>query len=271
MYRFLLTPRWLVFHLLCGALVIAMVNLGLWQYDRLQQRQEFNAVVEQRQQLPPQPFEQVVQLTTDPDDVEWRAVTLVGSYLTDEQVLRVNVSQNGAPGVNVVTPLALENDGRLVLINRGFVPLASDVPPAPPGIIQITGRLRASETRRLGGLTDASGELAEIQRIDIERLAQQLPRQVAPLYVDLLEVLPPQGDVPVPLPAPKLGEGSHLAYMVQWWIFSLLVIVGWVLAIRRSVQQRKQSINSAAADVPHSAAGEDFQQQDGDEAAKASP
>lgn len=247
MFRFLISPRWLAFHLLCIAMVAVMVNLGFWQYDRLEERRDFNASVEARQDVPPQPFGQVVQLASDPEDIEWRLVTLIGSYLPSEQVLRVNASQGGAPGVNVVTPLALQNDGRLILVNRGFVPLSVDVPAAPPGVVRITGRLRTSETRRLGGLTDPEGELAEIQRIDIERLAEQLPRQVAPVYVDLVEASPPQGDIPIPIPAPQLSEGSHLSYMFQWWIFSVFVIVGWALAVRRSVQHRRRTISSATS------------------------
>ena len=247
MYRFLVRPRWLAFHVLCIALVVSMVNLGFWQYDRLQQRRDFNAETESRQSLPPEPFTQVVQLDTDPAAVEWRIVTVSGSYLAGEQVLRINASQAGAPGVNVVTPLAPLDDGRLVLVNRGFVPVGVDVPRAPSGVVQITGRLRVSEARRLGGLTDPPGELAEIQRIDIDRLAQQLPRQLAPLYIDLIEVQPPQGDVPLPLPPPRSSEGSHLSYMVQWWIFSVLVVIGWTLAVRRSIQQRRRVLNAEAA------------------------
>ena len=40
--------------------------------------------------------------------------------------------------------------------------------------------------RELGGLTEADGELTELFRVDIPRLAEQLPAPVLPVYVDLL-------------------------------------------------------------------------------------
>ena len=40
---------------------------------------------------------------------------------------------------------------------------------------------------------------------------------------------------PVPVPAPELGEGPHLSYAVQWFIFAVCVAVGWVFAVRRSI------------------------------------
>ncbi|MGA1569742.1 MAG: SURF1 family cytochrome oxidase biogenesis protein, partial [Ilumatobacteraceae bacterium] len=48
MYRFALTPRWIAFHLVIAAAAVAMVNLGLWQLRRLDERRDFNATVEQR-------------------------------------------------------------------------------------------------------------------------------------------------------------------------------------------------------------------------------
>ena len=45
-----------------------------------------------------------------------------GPYLPDEQLIVVNRSQNGLAGEIVVTPLQLD-DGRILLVSRGFVPL----------------------------------------------------------------------------------------------------------------------------------------------------
>jgi hypothetical protein len=47
-------------------------------------------------------------------------------------------------------------------------------------------------------------------------------------------------DLPEPVATPDLGEGNHLAYAVQWFIFAIAVAVGWVLAIRRSIATRRR-------------------------------
>ena len=183
-----------------------------------------------RSALPVAEFDDVVtaQITTtdDADVIEWRPVHVDGTYLADEQVVVINRSQDGVVGKNVITPLQTAN-GRLVLVNRGFVAETAAVPPPPSGTVSITGRIRATERRGFGGLTDPSdGELTELQRLDIERLAEQLPAPVAPVSVDLLTSDPASPADPVPLPEPELGEGPHLSYMMQWFIFSICAVVG---------------------------------------------
>ncbi len=248
MYRFLLRPKWIAFHLLVVVGIIAMVNFGFWQLRRLDERQAFNAVVEERYDADPVPIDDLLTPGTDPDDVTWRPVTASGSYLPDDGVLIVNRSQNGRAGVNTVVPLRLD-DGRILLVNRGFVPQTFDVPPVPADDVAVTGRLRPSQDRRLGQLSDpADGVLREAQRVDIERLAGQFDGPVVPMYIDLIESVPAEADaVPEPVIAPDLSEGNHLSYAAQWFIFSIATGVGWVLAVRRSAATHRR--DTARADA----------------------
>ena len=48
MYRFLLKPRWIAFHVLVLALMVTMVNLGFWQLRRLDERRAANREVSTR-------------------------------------------------------------------------------------------------------------------------------------------------------------------------------------------------------------------------------
>jgi cytochrome oxidase assembly protein ShyY1 len=239
MYRFLLRPRWLAFHLLVMAAIVAMVNLGFWQLRRLDERQAFNERVRERIDIAPVPLEDVLAAASDPAAVEWRAVEATGTYLGDEQVAIVNRSQGGRAGQHVATPLELAN-GRLLIVDRGFVPLGDDVPAPPPGEVTVVGRVHPSQERRRGQLSDPEGERAEFQRVDLDRLAEQLPAPVVPMYVDLVSSEPPQGSSPAPTELPELSEGPHLSYAVQWYIFAGCVAVGWVLAVRHSVRTRRQ-------------------------------
>ncbi len=246
MYKFLLRPRWLAFHLLCLAGIVLMVNLSLWQFRRLDEREQLNAAVEARSAVATRPVEELLP-DTEPvpgDDAldarEWYTTIASGTYDAAAQVIVVNRSQGGQAGQNVVTPLVLD-DGRLLLVNRGFVPLAAAVPPPPEGTVVVEGRLRVSQERSLGQLSDpAEGTLAEVLRIDIERLARQLDAPVVPMYVDLIASQPAEGDLPIPVPEPELGNGPHLSYAIQWIIFATSVAVGWVLAVRWSVRKRAE-------------------------------
>jgi cytochrome oxidase assembly protein ShyY1 len=249
-YGFLFRPRWIAFHLLVIAAIVAMINLGFWQLRRLEERREFNEQVSSRIDLPPEPLDDVATSTTEPDAVEWRSVEASGTYVPDEQFVVVNRSQGGRAGDLVVTPLELD-DGRILLVERGFVPLDTDSAPAPTGDVEIVGRLRPSQERRRGQLSDpAEGDLAEVHRIDIDRLAGQLPGPVVPMYVELVSSTPAEtGPFPEPIEVPELDEGPHLSYAVQWFIFSACVVVGWVLAVRHSIRSRTSARPGPAAPV----------------------
>lgn len=241
MFGFLLRPKWLAFHALVITAVVVMVNLGFWQLRRLDDRRDFNTTVVERAERAPVDLASLLDDPGfDPDAAEWRPVTVSGTFLTD-QVVVFNRTQGGRAGDNVLTALAFD-DGRTVLVNRGFVPLGVDVPPPPATAVEILGRVRPSQERGRGGLTDAvDGPITEIRRVDIAQLAPQLPGEVAPVYLDLIASEPAVGPGdPAPVPPPQPGEGNHLSYAFQWFVFSICVVVGWVLAVRRSIATRRR-------------------------------
>jgi surfeit locus 1 family protein len=243
MYRFLLRPKWIGFHLLVVTAIVVMINLGFWQLRRLDERQAFNDVIEARYDTPPVPFDTLVAPDGPYESVEWRPVTVSGTYLPDETFFVVNRSQNGRAGRNVVVPMRLD-DGRLLIVNRGFVPLQFEqVPPVPALDVDLVGRVRLTEERRTGQLSDpGEGDLLEAQRIDIERLAPQFPGEVVPVYVDLITSSPAEEPgFPEPVAPPTLGEGSHLSYAVQWFIFAIAVAAGWVIVVRRSIRDHRRA------------------------------
>jgi cytochrome oxidase assembly protein ShyY1 len=249
MYRFLLRPKWLLFHFLVLAGVVVMVNLAFWQLRRLDERKDFNAHVSANIDAAPVGLADLIAIDAEPGDpalfdAEWRPVTASGEYLVDEQFVVVNRSQNGIAGLIVVTPLRLADD-RILLVERGFVPLSEEdaiasLPP-PEGEVEVLGRLRRSQQRESVGLADpGEGDLTQVQRIDIPRLSAQLPGDPVPMYVELIASDPQEpAALPDPLHEPTLSEGSHLSYTVQWFIFSLCAVVGWVFAVRRSIATRR--------------------------------
>jgi len=240
MYRFLYSPRWIILHLIVAILVVVMVNLAFWQIDRLHQRQDFNAIIAARIPVASAPLEDVLAKYPNPTDAEWYRVIATGTYLRDEDISVVNVTQNGQAGHDAMTPLLLDND-QILLVNRGFLPLEMDIPQTPSGRITIEGRLRVSAVRRTGAVSDPStGELREVQRIDISRLAPQLPNKPVAMYVELLNSQPADSDTLSRIADPVFSNGPHLSYAVQWFLFTGCAIVGWIIAVRREVQRRRK-------------------------------
>ncbi len=134
------------------------------------------------------------------------------------------------------------------------MPLGVDVPAAPTVESELLARVRVPQERQRGELTDASnaGEpVTEVRRIDLGQLSAQLPGEVAPVYLDLVDANPAIGaSDPAPLPAPTLDEGPHLSYAAQWFIFAACVLVGWVLAVRRSIRSHRRDALTAATAAP---------------------
>ena len=240
MYKFLVRPKWIATHLLVIVLVVVMVNLGKWQLNRHHERKDFNATLVQRFDAPIQPLNELLQ-SGEPADIEWLPTAVTGTYLQGEDISLVNVSQNGMAGYDAVTPMLL-SDGKIVLINRGFLPLASEFPPAPTGEVSLLGRVRASSERRTGAVSDpATGELNEVQRIDIDRLQQQIDGELVPVYVQLLKSTPAEAPTLSTIVDPDFSNGPHLSYTVQWLFFALCAVGGWIALARREVVRQKKA------------------------------
>lgn len=243
--RFLFSPRWIGFHLLCLGGIVLMLNLSLWQWNRLQDRQEFNAVVEERRSQDVVRLDDLVPVGSDATtaaSVEWRPAQAEGTYLEGGSFLVVNRSQGGTAGSNLVTPMRLD-DGRVLLVNRGFLALDDDLPPTPAGRVVVAGIVRASEERRFGGLTSSGvtedGGLPEVPRLDIESWADTVDGDLVPVSLEARVSVPEDSEALAPVPAPELSQGSHLSYAIQWLIFSACVAVGWVFAVRRSIRTHR--------------------------------
>jgi surfeit locus 1 family protein len=119
-----------------------------------------------------------------------------------------------------------------------------DVPPPPAGDVSVIGHVRPSQRKgRFFSPSDpADGVLQQLYRVDVPRIAQQVPYPLLPVYVELISVDPPVDEgsdtggtvaLPVPVPPPEQGDGPHLAYAGQWVLFSACAVVGWVIVVRR--------------------------------------
>lgn len=262
MYRFLLRPAWLLSHLAVLLLVITMINLGLWQLRRLDEKQTLNATIESRADEPPVGVADLIGVDADfgeGDDVEFRTVRAAGVYQVDDEILVHNRTLDGAPGRWVLTPLLLD-DGTAIVVNRGWVPFSlmpGDPRPEadpPSGEVTVVGLVRPTTTRSGIQVADPSdGRLNALSRPDLGRFQQQLDYDIYPVLVQLADQTPEQeADLPVALRPPELSEGPHLGYAMQWFIFAIIALVGYPLVLRRvAAGKAKETEGSgSAATVP---------------------
>ena len=243
-FSFLKSPKWIAGILIALIAVVLFVNLGLWQLRRLDERTALNATIADRMTATPEDLNEVLaQFGSDPETLEYRRVSVSGTYrLTDEAILQSR-SQGGRSGHNALTPL-LTTTGEVLVVDRGWVPIDVQGPPivdAEPTAVDVTltGVLRRGETYGPLGNVPESGPVTHIGRIDLPTLASGWGTEVLPVYL-ALETQDPaqQGALPAPLLLVAPGEGPHLSYAVQWFLFATVVVIGFPLLVFRTASRR---------------------------------
>jgi cytochrome oxidase assembly protein ShyY1 len=254
MYGFLRRPAWIVSHVAIAGLVVALVALGFWQRSRWMEERRRAELVEARAAAQPVPLAEAVDRSLPPaevpDAVRHTRVWVAGTYDPAAEVLVRNRSQAGAPGAWVLTPL-VGSDGTAVAVLRGWVPFTGPEPPGPPfpgaepppGPVTVSGTVTLHQAKGTFGATDpAEGRLAALNRVDLVRFAEQLPYPLAPVAVVLEAQQPPQPGGPEALPRPIELElpspSQNFSYMIQWWVFALIAVVGYPLVLRRVARGR---------------------------------
>ena len=261
MYRFLLKPRWILSHVFVLLVCVAMVNMGLWQLRRLDEKRTANAKIETAMREPAQPIATVLpdgasSTAAQVSAAEYRPVVVTGRYRADEQVLVMNRTHNGSPGYWVVTPL-VQADGTAIAVLRGWIPYSytpdgswEDFAP-PAGTVAVQGLVRQSQVRSSNSLVGSpkdpsTGTLRELARLDVGRLSQQLAERTMPGYIELVAQEPAVGELPVVLDLPELSEGPHLGYAIQWFAFTLLTLIVYPLLLIRVARRRSLDGDDAA-------------------------
>lgn len=243
MYAFVRRPRWVLIHIVLLVVVALFGVAGFWQLDRLAERREHNAFVRERRSQPVTP---IGRLVSRPDDAEQRRVRAIGRYDPGREVILIGRSGRGRPGNHVLTPLVI-NEGRAIVVDRGWVPVEIDSPRdahalPPDGVVDVTGILLPSEGS--GPLAGSGGDdLSDaVARIDVARIARSLPYRTFPHYLVLQKQAPSQDeDLPGPVTLQAIGEGSHLIYAVQWFCFIPIALVGYGAILRREARRRSST------------------------------
>lgn len=241
--RMFLRPRWLVVHVLVLALATLLVSLGFWQLRRLDDRRVDNSRITTNMALPVAELDAVLaDVGNDPGALSYRRVRVEGRYLPEDEVLLTPRSNGRTAGHHVLTPLALD-ENQAVLVNRGWVPFADDEPPitdaAPPADqVTVNGFLvPTTEAARFGTSTGGS-RLTYLSSPDVDRIQLQVDTTLFPFAIQLLEQQPPADRLPVPPEPPEVSEGSHQSYAWQWFSFAAILLLGYPLLLRRSLQSR---------------------------------
>lgn len=267
MYRFLLTPRWLGILALTMAAAAVMVLLGNWQLSRYQQRSAINDRIDAAEKRPPAPLAEVLPAPpvragtagqAPPGEAAWTRVTVTGRYDTSNAILVRSRTVDSRVGFEVVMPLVLA-DGAAVLVDRGWVPpppgdatAQPPVPPTPAGAVTVVGRVHMSESQP-DRVYRRNGQI-ETRRIAVPQLAGQLPYPVYGAYLLVDEQTPPADAAFSAIPVGHENNWQNGGYVVQWWIFAVMALVGFGWLARREAHGRRAGEGRTTEPTPISAA-----------------
>jgi len=258
-YRFLLSRQWVILTLVALLLIPTMIRLGIWQMHRYEERTARNQLVSDALSAKAVPVEGLTSPghTVTTHD-RYRSVTAKGHFDTaDEVVVRRRTNSDDEIGYHVLTPFVLD-DGKVLLVNRGWIP--SDGPsqtafpkiPAPPaGEITVTGRLMPDETTAASGIKNLKGlPDRQIMLINSEQEAERLGASVLGGYI-AQSAPEPKGDSPELIGGNPGKEDAALnyAYAIQWWLFSVGVPIGWVVLVRRELRDRGAAAAERSAEA----------------------
>ena len=246
--RFLVSRRWIAFALVVVFLAWVAWRLGEWQFHRLDDRRERNAIIERNEKAGPQPITEVL-APGEPVTAqsEWRIVEATGTYAVDDTVIVRYRTRDGEAGVDVVVPLELA-DGTSVLVDRGWYATdnrgatTEDVPAPPDGEVTVTGWVRRDAE---GDSTEVSSQSTRaVNSVDI---GDALGREVLGGWVDLRTESPEPAEALLPVELPELNNGPHFFYGLQWWFFGALAVFGFVFLVYDELRGGRGPAKPAAA------------------------
>ena len=203
-----------------------MVRLGVWQLSRLHQKQAINVTRLQIRASAP-----VVLPQTPPAEAIFEHPAIAyGRFVSAPAFAIINLSWRGAPGVDIVNTFELR-DGTLLLVDRGFVPLASRyVAPAPPtGPVELRGYLFTSiyDERPSHPAQLPAGDWV---RLDPPAMGAATGRTFLPFALAPTHNTG-DGRFPVVKKLPEVDEGPHLSYAIQWFSFATIFLVGGIFLL----------------------------------------
>ena len=219
---------------------VALLALGTWQVDRAAWKRE---LIAERTTAIAGPVTALPRDREALDKLGFRRVSVSGEFLHDKELLLANRHlylavqlQMSRAGYHVLTPFRMADGGGLILVNRGWIPLARQDPSS-----RLAGQIDGPTTVEGFTRRPASASMFAPHNdratgtwywVDLAAMGDALGLTLLPIVIEAGEAanpggLPLGGQTRVDLP------DNHLPYAFVWYALAVALAVIYVLYHRR--------------------------------------
>jgi cytochrome oxidase assembly protein ShyY1 len=247
--------RWTAYIAVAIVFAVACAFLSNWQFTRNAARAEQLELVANNYDAKPVALDRLIApgASLAPED-EWSPVTLTGEYVPEAQILVRNRPHGGTAAFEVLVPFRLD-DGRVLLIDRGWVPpgdsqpLPDEIPSPPAGETTVIARLRPAEPLPASGRTAPEGQVPTINPPLVAGMVDPALGDEIELsaYGALVSEDPAPATRPGTFADPSEDPGPHLSYAIQWILFAIMgfIFIGYIIRTER--RHRREDEEDRAA------------------------
>lgn len=220
-----------VYRVTAAAVFFSLLGLalGVWQLDRAAQKEALQAAMQAQAGKPPLDNVQVMVLAGQgrmhERGVLYHPVRLSGRWLSDQTVYLDNRQMEAKVGFFVLTPLRLEPQGQVVMVQRGWVPRnfqqREQVPEVqtPAGLVLVEGDIALAPSKLYAPGAPGEGPIRQNLDLDQYRIETGLPIEA----FTVRESGPPSQGMRRQWPVINFGIEKHYGYAFQWFALSLLI------------------------------------------------
>ncbi len=207
---------------------IVLIWFGIWQVQRLQWKNALIKQIEQIQILPP-----LEALPDDLNGLEYRKVILTGVFKYENALHMIGRQHGNFPGYFIVTPFELKDDGRIILINRGFSPLEKES--KPEGLQTIGGVIRPTREKRFFAPENFPEKNVWFYE-NIPAMSQTTGLSLSPLVVEQVGK-EKKGEFPIVGDGKINLQNDHLGYAITWFSTAVIGLIMFGFYYRKTPQK----------------------------------
>lgn len=204
--------------------VVVCASLGIWQLSRAKQKRALlqkYAVSIQHAPLHANDLSSI-------KEMRFFQARLEGFFINEKTLLLDNKIFNGRLGYEVYTPFKAKGLAKLILVDRGFLPMMptrAQLPAVPPiyGLTSIIGLLNTPPSYVT--FSKRQERLTHPLRVEFIDLSQLMPftGELYP-YIILLHPQDPHA-LPIEWRIVTMGPERHLGYAVQWFALAITLLL----------------------------------------------